>query len=68
MALATHPPPSAKVKERAELYVYSHSVFMAGYRVKFTLLHFTEVTTLLQTTHIHGITPQEDDRLLTALY
>jgi len=32
-----HPPASsAEVKERAELFIYSSSVFMAGYRVTFT--------------------------------
>jgi hypothetical protein len=38
------PPPSAKVEERVELYLYSHlSSIMAGRRVN---CHVTEMTTL----------------------
>ena len=39
------PPSSAKVKERVELYLYSHlSSIMAGCRLNY---HMTEVTTLI---------------------
>jgi hypothetical protein len=39
-----HPPPSsAEFKERIELYLYSPSAFMAGYRVNFTFT-FTSVS------------------------